>query len=581
VTPERALAFLACPPEHAGAALTRLVAERPASAWDVVTLEASPRDWPRGMRRLPATASAAFAARLWLRALASRYASVVVCAADVERLDPLRPLLAYVALLPVRDRRVVDRLGATRTLDAAGPRAIAAALLTPWLLALARVVTRIGLAVVRPATPPRPRGDGTAILVPVLPDLSHTFVYREALALVRRRPDWQVLVLERGAPGVLHRDAEALARVAREVPRLTPVRYLLAYLRHWLARPRAMAGTIRAVRPHAASFPGLAADDPFVFLSLAFLDHSNHVAQGLVLAEHLLREGIGAVHVYGATYPALRAVVAHRLLGVRMSLSTFVDYEVPTPFHMLADKLEAARFVAVCSDHERARLGARYPALDGRLRVVRPSLPADHGDAPEFRAPDGRSRIVFVGRFVPKKGLATLVAAVARLRARGVATSCHLHGAGEEEPALQALVARLGLDAIVRFEGPIPNQAFYRVMRPDDVFVCAAREMPDGDRDGIPVALIEAMAAGLTVVATRISGIPELIEDGVNGHLVTPGDADALADVLARLLGSAEERAKVAAAARRTVRERFSLDVAADALARWISRETSSRAGDR
>jgi len=531
------------------------------------------------MRFVPSTGGVGFALRLWLRALRLRYASAVICAADAGRLEPLRILLAYVALLPVRRRRLVDRHGAVLTLDAAGAPAIAAALATPLLLALARLVTRIGRAVVPTAVPRAPRGDRTAILVPVLPDLSHTFVYREVLALVGRRPDWDILVLERGTPGVVHAEADALGTIARDVPRLTPNRYLLAYLRYWLVRPRAMAGTVRAVAPNTATFgPEAAPDDPFVFLQLAFLDHSNHVAQGLVLAEHLRRTGIGSVHVYGATYPAVRAFVAHRLLGVRMSLSTFVDYEYPTPFHMLPEKLRASRFVAVCSAFCRARLAARFPDLADRLRVVHPSLPPDYGDAPDFRPRDGRSRLVFVGRFVPKKGLVTLVEAAGRLRDRGVRVTCHLYGGGEEEAALRALVTRLGLDASVRFEGPIANQDFYRAMNPDDVFVCPSREMPDGERDGIPVALTEAMAAGITVVSTPVSGIPELIDDGVNGFLVPPEDPAALADLLARLLASPEARAKVAAEARRTVRERFSVETAADALAGWISRETTSRA---
>lgn len=524
------------------------------------------------MRFLSSTGGLGFALRLWLRAVRVRYASAVICAGDAGRLDPLRILLGYVALLPVRARRLVDDHGTVRTVDAARAPAVAAAVLTLLLLGLARLVTWIGLAIVPTATPRGPRGDRTAILVPVLPDLSHTFVYREVLALVRRHPDWQVLVLERGAPGVLHAEADALGKIARDAPRLTPNRYLLAYLRHWLVRPRAIAGAIRAVAPHTATFgPEAVANDPFVFLQLAFLDHSNHVAQGLVLAEHLRREGIAVVHVYGATYPAVRALIAQRLLGVRMSLSTFVDYERPTPFHMLPEKFQASRFVAVCSAYCRDRLAARFPAVAGRFRVIRPSLPPDYGDAPDFRPRDGQSRLVFVGRFVPKKGLATLVEAVSRLRGRGVPVALHLYGGGEEEAALRALVARLGLDDHVRLEGPIANQNFYRGMNPDDVFVCPSRERPDGERDGIPVVLTEAMAAGVAVVSTRVSGIPELIEDGVNGYLVEPDDPAALADVLERLLTAPDARTRVAAEARRTIRERFSIETAADALAAWIS----------
>jgi glycosyltransferase involved in cell wall biosynthesis len=583
---ERALAFLVCPSEHVAGFLDRLRDERPAAEWDVVGFSRPEVTWPPGMRFIASTGALGFAARLWLRALHRRYATAVVCAADLARPDALGPLLAYVGLLPVGRRRLIDRYGVARTIPVARAPDVLAAALTPPLLLLARAVTWLGLALV-PATAPsaeadvrvRAAGRRTALVVPLLPDLSHTFVYREVLALVRRHPDWDVLVLERGVSPVLHREAAELDTLARPVPRLSPNRYLLVYLRHWLARPRAMAGLLRWFAPHTATFaPDAVPDDPYVFLQIQFLDHSNHVAPGLAFAEHLHRAGIGYVHVYGATYPAVRALVAGRLLGVRTSLSTFVDYESPAPFHMLPEKLAAARFVSVCSSYCRERLAGRFPAVAPRLRIVRPSLPAGYGDAPAFRPGDGRSRLVFVGRFVPKKGVTTLLAAVDLLRTRGLDPACHLYGAGDEEPALRDAVRQRGLDALVRFEGPIANQDFYRVMNRDDVFVCPSRPMPDGERDGIPVALIEAMAAGVTVVSTHVSGIPELIEDGENGYLVPPDDAETLAKTLEWLLATPSARARVSAAACRTVRERFSVEPAADALAAWISRETTSGA---
>jgi len=112
----------------------------------------------------------------------------------------------------------------------------------------------------------------------------------------------------------------------------------------------------------------------------------------------------------------------------------------------------------------------------------------------------------------------------------------------------------------------------------DDVFVVPSRLLPDGERDGIPVVLIEAMAAGVTVVSTPVSGIPELVEPGVNGYLVAPDDPVALADCLARLLTEPGARERVAEPARRTVRERFDLETAGARLAGWISRESVSGA---
>jgi glycosyltransferase involved in cell wall biosynthesis len=596
-TPDRALAFLACPPEHVEALLGRLDHERPGVEWDVVGLSPPDVAWSSRTRFLQSTGGLGFAVRLWLRVARERYAVVVVCASDLARPEALGPLLRYVALLPVARRRLIDRFGAARTLDRAGVADVLAAVATPALLLLARLVTRLGLAIVaaeasRPRTgsarpgPAAPsRGGRTALVVPILPDLSHTFVYREVLALARRHPDWEVLVLERGSAPVLHREAREVEALARYVPRRSPNRYLVTYLGFWLSRPRAMARLIRTFAPHTATFaPDAPTNDSYVFLRLPYLDHSNHLAPGLVFADHLRRSNIASIHVYGSTYPSIRALVAERLLGVSMSLSTFVDYEYPTPFHMLREKVETARFVTVCSAFCRDRLAGRFPDLASRFRVVRPSLPDGYGDAPAFRPADTRSRLVFVGRFVPKKGVDTLVAAVDLLRARGILGApgvdpvCRLYGAGEEEDALRALVRRWGLDAHVAFEGPIANEDFYSTMSLNDVFVTPSRPMPDGERDGIPVALIEAMAAGVTVVSTRVSGIPELVEDGENGYLVPPDDPEALAKVLEWVLTTPAARARVRDAARRTVRARFALGPAADRLDAWISRETTSGA---
>ena len=614
-TAERALAFLACPPEHVEAVLGRLRAEQAYVEWDVVGFHEPDVAWPPRMRFLRSTGDLGFAARLWLRALRQRYAAAVVCASDLARPEALAPLLQYVALLPVPRRRLIDRFGSVRIIDRAGIGDVLAAVTTPLLLVVARLVTRLGLVLVpdepsiphhesarsaaasRDTSPPRngpitgeaPAADGrggrTMLVVPVLPDLSHTFVYREVLALARRHPDWDVLVLERGAAPVLHREAREVQTLARYVPRRSPNRYVWIYLGYWLSRPRAMARLVRTFAPHTATFsPDAPANDSHAFLRLPYLDHSNHLAPGLVFADHLRRSNIGHVHVYGSTYPAVRALVAERLLGVSMSLSTFVDYESPTPFHMLREKVETARFVTVCSAFCHDRLAGRFPDLASRFRIVRPSLPDGYGDAPAFRPADERSRLVFVGRFVPKKGIATLVAAVDLLRARGVLDApgvdpvCRLHGAGDEEDALRALVRARGLHAHVGFEGPIANEEFYGAMNLDDVFVTPSRPMPDGERDGIPVALIEAMAAGVTVVSTPVSGIPELVEDGESGYLVPPDDPEALAKVLEWLLTTPAARARVRDAARRTVRERFSLGPAADLLDTWISRETRSGA---
>ena len=116
-------------------------------------------------------------------------------------------------------------------------------------------------------------------------------------------------------------------------------------------------------------------------------------------------------------------------------------------------------------------------------------------------------------------------------------------------------------------------------MNHDDIFVCTSREMTNGDRDGIPVTLMEAMSAGITVVGTAISGIPELIQHGDNGYLVQANDPIAYADQVEALLASPETRAAVRSGAIETVATRFTTEIVISALEGWLNQETPLAGG--
>ncbi|HVE31360.1 MAG TPA: glycosyltransferase family 4 protein [Mycobacteriales bacterium] len=176
-------------------------------------------------------------------------------------------------------------------------------------------------------------------------------------------------------------------------------------------------------------------------------------------------------------------------------------------------------------------------------------------------------RVVAVGRMVPKKGFDVLVEAVADLTARGV--ELELVVAGEDGPdaaTIRRLVAERCPDA-VQFTGPLSQCELLALYRGADVFALACRVDADGDRDGIPNVMVEAMAAGLPVVSTAVSGIPELVRDGENGLLVPPEDPGALASALLRLATDGSLRQRLAAAGRETVAERFDGDVLARRMA--------------
>jgi len=525
---------------------------------------------------------------LWLRTHWRAFDHIVICRGSQVDRDALDRLIQFTGILAGRRRLLISAHEDDRELDGTGIWTMVRTLArfrspAGWsagraaLLQLSVWATAIGLTVFREASPPEPRhrGGRVALLVPILPDLSHTFVYREVLAVKRRHPDVQVIALERGDDSVIHQEAAELLSMTTFQPHPSPNAYLRLYLKQWLIRPRRMAALVRWASSNSATFgPGAVSNDSRVFLRLEHLTHSSHLIRALILADELSRLDIGFVHAYGSTYPALRALVAWQLLGIPYSISTFVDFDYATPFQLLDLKFGAARFVFACSNFCVRRLRDRFPSLRERFDVLHIGLPLDYAAQPAFRPQEGPPRLIFVGRFVPKKGLDTLIAACRILVDRGTDFRCRLYGSGDEEGRLHAQTLALNLSRVVSFEPPIPNERFYSVMCPGDVFVCPSRYASDGERDGIPTTLVEAMAAGVTVVSTSVSGIPELIEDGVNGFIVPPDDPERLAECLLGLL-TRPAQAQIAANAIRTVRDAFSLPQTVHVLEDRISRETS------
>src|SRR5262249_41577022 len=165
--------------------------------------------------------------------------------------------------------------------------------------------------------------------------------------------------------------------------------------------------------------------------------------------------------------------------------------------------------------------------------------------------------ILSVGRLVPKKGMKCLIEACAQLRDRDVPFCCRIIGSGPLRSDLQSLVERLDLEGRVMFLGSMTHDALIDVYGLATIFALVPQIAEDGDRDGIPNVLVEAMAAGLPVVSTTISGIPELIEHGRTGVLVEPNDPVALADVIADLLRNQSVREHLATAGQRYVTTNF------------------------
>jgi glycosyltransferase involved in cell wall biosynthesis len=233
------------------------------------------------------------------------------------------------------------------------------------------------------------------------------------------------------------------------------------------------------------------------------------------------------------------------------------------PAGLLKRKLQAARFAVTCTEANRRymeALGSGTPIyrIYHGLNADFARLLAEASSAPTQRDPASPLRLLGVGRLVPKKGFDLFVQACAILRQRGVPVEAVIVGEdGEHSKGIRRQIAELGLDEVVRLTGPMSQADLYQEYQRATVFCLPCRVLDDGDRDGIPNVLVEAMATRLPIVTTAISGIPELITDGVNGLLAPPEDANAIADAVLRLYHEPELADRLSAAAIGTVQSHF------------------------
>ncbi len=282
-----------------------------------------------------------------------------------------------------------------------------------------------------------------------------------------------------------------------------------------------------------------------------------YVYQAVVLAREARLRGIDHLHAHFATAATTVARLAARFARIPYTLTAHakdIFHESVSPAD-LRRKLRDAGAAVTVSDYNLEYLRECYGRTAEGVRRIYNGLELERFPYEEPR--DRKPEILAVGRLVEKKGFVDLVEACALLRDRGVDFRCRIVGFGEQEPELRAGVEGLGLEDRVELPGPRPQSALIEAVQGAAVFAAPCVVGRDGNRDGLPTVLLEAMALGTPCISTDVTGIPEVVRDGETGLMVPQRDPAALADAIGRLLGDPGLRVDLAGRARRLVEAEF------------------------
>lgn len=395
-----------------------------------------------------------------------------------------------------------------------------------------------------------------AYVLKMYPRFSETFIVNEILELERQGVEVRVYALMRPNDGRFH---ASLARVRAQV----------VYVPEF---PLSQAGALWG--PHRAAF-GRGRN--------AYLSTLKHAAtrghagalkrflQAGFIADHVARHPVDALHAHFASSATRVANYVSRLTGVPCSFTAHakdIFHEEVNP-DTLRDKIKAARFVVTVSDFNRDYLRDLMGPVPADVRRLYNGIDLSlFAETASVRDPH---LILGVGRLVEKKGFGDLILACKVLAIRGVDFRCEIIGQGALETALRAQIEHLGLTDRVALIGPRPQDEVLQAYRRAAIFALPCIIGADGNRDGLPTVLIEAMATGAACVSTDVTGVPEIITHDVDGLVVPQNNPNALADALERLLADADLRARFASAGRAKVERTFDVRQSVGTLRGWFT----------
>lgn len=334
-------------------------------------------------------------------------------------------------------------------------------------------------------------------------------------------------------PAAISSKAEALAKAH-------VASFLAEPLRYGLALYRALYSSLQSKRP---------------------LSVWKQFARAGFVADACRRQRVTLIHAHFANAPAAVAWFASAMTGIPYSFTTHAKDLYLTPKRVIRRRVHGARFVVSCTRYNVDYLRSFIPACErAKIRLVYHGIDVDRfaNDPAVASQPSSHVPVILsVGRLVPKKGFPDLIAACQFLLQEGLRFRCVIVGEGPLRGAIEAEIIQRGLADVVSLKGAMTHADLIAFYREAAIFALSPCIVANGDRDGIPNVIAEAMAAGVPVVSTAVSGIPELIQNGITGLLVSPESPSELAAALRRLLRNPGDGRRLAHNARERIETQF------------------------
>lgn len=399
------------------------------------------------------------------------------------------------------------------------------------------------------------RRGGVGYVLKKFPVLSETFILNELLALEGRGVPIHIFSMERPNDPRIHDGVPKLKARISYLPDLLDWRRLTQHNR-------------RAARTFGADYRRT--------VLYAARNGGTHLFWRALQAGYIANEArrlkLRHLHAHFASRPTSVALLASRITGIPFSFTPHATdiFKLKHDQEALAAKLGEASFVVAISEYNRRFLERNLPAAaPGRRRLAERIVPVANGIDLERFCPgpglqDGgapRDPFVFicVARLVEKKGLPILVDACARLKDRGVDFRCLVVGKGILRPKLERQIRDRRLGRHVLMVGPHTQSEVLARYRSSHAYVLPCIIAADGNREGLPVSIVEALACGLPVITTPVTGIPEVVQHEWNGLLAPIGDAEALSKLMERLIREPDLYLQLRANARPSVEDTFDL----------------------